>query len=89
MIDYIITFRVNQQGQDRLRERVPSPLFDSQGKGSYRFFKHNIMSHFRFVLLVDTKVPTLLEILNIAAVVNFLVMHMYLSLNSGYLKNLD
>lgn len=33
MIDYIITFRVNQQGQDRLRERVPSPLFDSQGRG--------------------------------------------------------
>uniref|UniRef100_K1R3F2 Poly [ADP-ribose] polymerase n=1 Tax=Magallana gigas TaxID=29159 RepID=K1R3F2_MAGGI len=32
MIDYIITFRVNQQGQDRLRERVPSPLFDSQGR---------------------------------------------------------
>lgn len=32
MIDYIITFRVNQQGQDRLRERIPSPLFDSQGK---------------------------------------------------------
>lgn len=85
MIDYIITFRVNQQGQDRLRERVPSPLFDSQGKGSYRFFKHNIMSHFRFLLLVETKVPTLLEILNIhvAAVVNFLVLHMYLSLNSG------
>lgn len=37
MIDYIITFRVNQQGQDRLRERVPSPLFDSQGKGSIDF----------------------------------------------------
>lgn len=33
MIDYIITFRVNQQGEDRLRERVPSPLFDSQGRG--------------------------------------------------------
>lgn len=32
MIDYIITFKVNQQGQNRLRERVPSPLFDSQGK---------------------------------------------------------
>lgn len=33
MIDYIITFRVDQHGQDRLRERVPSPLFDSQGRG--------------------------------------------------------
>ncbi|XP_062594086.1 uncharacterized protein LOC134255571, partial [Saccostrea cucullata] len=32
MIDYIITFKVNQQGQDSLRERIPSPIFDSQGR---------------------------------------------------------
>ncbi|XP_061186073.1 uncharacterized protein LOC133194115 [Saccostrea echinata] len=32
MIDYIITFKVNQQGQDTLRERIPSPIFDSQGR---------------------------------------------------------
>uniref|UniRef100_A0A8B8C4H1 Poly [ADP-ribose] polymerase n=1 Tax=Crassostrea virginica TaxID=6565 RepID=A0A8B8C4H1_CRAVI len=32
MIDYIITFKINQQGQNTLRERVPSPIFDIHGR---------------------------------------------------------
>lgn len=38
MIDYIITFKINQQGQNTLRERVPSPIFDihGRGEGSYQ-----------------------------------------------------